>query len=374
MENLKNLLGITKEDEFFTKKIQKPKSYNHVKDNTLLVDNKNFMSDLLFLPETKKKYKYLFVITDLASNDFDFEPLKSKEPNELLKAVKTISKRKYIQLEKNDGQSLRTDSGKEFRGDFSDYLYKNSILHRIGHPNRHIQQANIERLNGTLGTLLNGYMASKEKVKGDYYKEWTEILPVIREELNKIRRVKLPDNIYTYNYPVWNAEKEIKNDITTTTDSKQEKVYEDIPPKYKVGDLVHVVLETPEDNLGAKQKGNFRNGDVRLTKEPHKIIKILYYHGPPYYRYLVNGFKGVSYQESELKPARENAVELFKVKAILDRKSINRKMHYKIWYSHELKKDASYQPKTELVKDIPDEIKKYDEMYKDNKKAVLKLM
>jgi len=359
---------------FLQKKIQKPKSYNHVKDNTLLVDNKNFMADLLFLPTTKKGFKYLFVITDLASNDFDFQELKSKEPNELLKAVKTISKRKYIQLEKNDGQSLRTDSGKEFRGEFGDYLYKNSILHRIGHPNRHIQQANIERLNGTLGTLLNGYMASKEKVKGDYYKEWTDVLPQIREELNKIRRAKLPDNIYTYNYPVWNAEKEIKNDSTKTTDSKQEKLYEDIPPKYKVGDLVHVVLETPEDTLGAKQKGNFRNGDVRLTKEPHKIIKILYYHGAPYYRYLVNGFKGVSYQEAELKPARENAVELFKVKAILDRKSINRKMHYKIWYSNELKKDASYQPKTELVKDIPEELKKYDEMYKDNKKAVLKLV
>ena len=92
------------------------------------------------------------------------------------------------------------------------------------------------------------------------------LLSLIR---NIIISLQWIDNIFTYIYPEWNAFKE----LPSTSKKEKEPRYEEIKPKYKVGDLVYVVLETPEDALGNKQSGLFRNGDYRLTKEPHKITK-----------------------------------------------------------------------------------------------------
>lgn len=160
-----------------------------------------------------------------------------------------------------------------------------------------------------------------------------------------MRKKKLPDNIFTYLYPTWNAEKIVNI-------KKNKKVeYELIKNKYKVGDLVYVALETPENALGQKMKGLFRNGDYRLTKEPHKILKILYYHGPPYYRYIVNGFDGVSYQEAELKPAKGETDEKFKVKKIIGKKTIKKVLYYKVWWKGYPKKEATFEPATNLIED-----------------------
>ena len=347
MNALKEQLGITGKQKTFTQTIQKPKHYNKVKDNTLLKENYNFMADLLFLPKTKQGFQYAFVIVDLATDEFDIEPIANKDSSNIVKAIYAISKRPYIQIKPDIGQSIRTDSGTEFQGSFKKWMYNNSILLRTAQPNRHIQVANVERLNGILGTLLNGYMNSKEEQTGKPYREWTDKIDLIRKDLNKIRKKKLPDDIFTYLYPSWNAEKEIKS----TSKKKKEIQYEIIEPKYKKGDLVYVVLETPENALGKKQKGLFRNGDYRLTKEPHKITKILYYHGPPYYRYLVNTFNGVSYQEAELRPATGEAEEKFKVKKIIGKKTIKKVLYYKVWWKGETRKEATYEPAQNLIDD-----------------------
>jgi hypothetical protein len=363
MNELQEALGISGKQKIFTKTIQKPKYYNKVKDNTLLKENYNFMADLLFLPKTKKGFQYLFVIVDLATDEFDYEPLKEKSSSEIVKAIYSIDKRPYIKINFDRGQSIRTDSGKEFEGSFGKWMYQHSILHRIAQPNRHIQVANVERLNGILGTLFNGYMNSIEEKTGKPYKEWTDKLDFIREKLNKIRKKKLPDNIFTYIYPEWNAFKVLFNKkYVKKKETETEPRYEEIKPKYKVGDLVYVVLETPEDALGNKQPGLFRNGDYRLTKEPHKITKLLYYHGPPYYRYIVSTFKGVSYQEAELKPAIGETDEKFKVKKIIGKKKIKKVLHYLVWFKGETKKEASWQPAQNLIDDgLQDYIDDYNE-------------
>ena len=118
MNALQEELGITAKQKTFTKTIQKPKYYNKVKDNVLLKEDFNFMADLLFLPTTKKGFKYLFVIVDLATDEFDMEPMKNKTPSDIVKAVYEINKRSFIKLYYENGQSLRTDSGTEFRGAF----------------------------------------------------------------------------------------------------------------------------------------------------------------------------------------------------------------------------------------------------------------
>jgi hypothetical protein len=291
----------------------------------------NFMADLLFLPTTKKDYKYAFVIVDLATDKFDIEPMTNKNSSDVLKALMKINNRGIIKIMKEHGQSIRTDSGSEFQGVFHKYLYDSSILHRIAQPNRHIQLANIERLNGILGRLFNDYMNSRELQTGKTYREWTDIVDILRTDLNDLRRKQLPEDIYTYHYPEWNGE--LKK------------------PKYNVGDLVYVKLETPEDTLGKKLKGNFRNGDYKWTREPHAITKMFYYHGPPYYRYAVNTFEGVSYQEAELKPAKGMANELFKVKQIIGKRRRNKQNEYLVWWKGYPKSESTWEKENQLIED-----------------------
>ena len=356
MNELKQLLNITNKQSTFTKNYKKPKFYDKIKDNIPLIENKNFMMDYLFLPETKKKFRYLLVVVDLATDEFDIEPMKDKKPQSVVDAILEMDKRKFIDIKDDEGQSIRTDAGNEFKGSFKTFCYKNSILLRQALPNRHIQLPNVERLNGTLGTLLNGYMNSQEIKTGKHFKEWTNVINILRNKLNELRKHKLPDNIFTYMYPHWDATVPIES----TSKKSKEITYKLIEPKYKVGDLVYVHLETPENALGEKQKGLFRNGDYKLSNIPKKITKVLYYAGKPYYRYLVSGYDGVSYQSDELKPANDETEEKFEVKQILKRKLVNKKYEYLIWWRGEKKSEASWEPRNNLMKSVPKLIKDYD--------------
>jgi len=76
MDNLIKKLGI---NEQFTKEIRGIK-FDKVKANAY--------PDLLHLPSTKYRYRYLLVITDLWSNNFDVEPIRNKTPEDVLKAMK----------------------------------------------------------------------------------------------------------------------------------------------------------------------------------------------------------------------------------------------------------------------------------------------
>lgn len=270
MDLLKKKLNI---DETFTKPIKNIK-YDSVKANVYPKANYNFMADLLHLPKTKYRYNYLFVIVDLYSNAFDCEPIRTKTPADVLAALKKILSRNYIP---EINASIRTDNSGEFGGIFHKWLYHENILHRIAEPNRHIQLANIENLNGVIGNLLNGYMNHKEIETGKIYRQWTDILDIIRSDLNEIRRK--PDG-------------DPRNDIMTPPIDKN--------PKYKIGDIVFVRSERPMSALGEIQPTNsFRKGDYRFDiKNPHTIKQILYY--PNNIRYIVTDKKKCSYSEPEL--------------------------------------------------------------------------
>ena len=102
------------------------------------------MADLLFLPLTKQKYRYILTVVDLATDEFDIEPLKDKEPKTVLAGLKAMYKRSYI---KEPYASIRTDAGNEFKGVFQKYLYDESLLHRTSLTARHSQTSNVESLN-----------------------------------------------------------------------------------------------------------------------------------------------------------------------------------------------------------------------------------
>jgi hypothetical protein len=282
MHKLVSELGI---DESFTKVRNKVKQYNDIKSNIPLIEDYNFMADILFLPTDSFGFKYLLVCLDLANDQFDIEPLKNKESTTTLKALKKMFTRPYLN---KPYASITTDQGTEFSGAFNQYLYDESIFHKVTKPGRHQQLGNIDSLIKQLGRLFNGLMNKQEMKTGKVSKAWTKYIPVVRDGLNKARLKKLPDNYDDeYIYAPLNLPIDKKGNI--------------IKNKYKIGDLVHVALDRPESVLGKKQTGTkFRTGDNRFDPKARKIIKVLYYNGKNTYRYMVEGIHNVSYAESDI--------------------------------------------------------------------------
>jgi hypothetical protein len=116
--SLINALGI---DESYTKAPKKPKVFTKVKDNVALIEDNNHQLDILHLPTTKFGYKYLLVAVDLATDEFDIEPLKQITSVTCLNAYQNMIQREYIRKPK---ASVSTDEGPEFKGVFNDWLKK----------------------------------------------------------------------------------------------------------------------------------------------------------------------------------------------------------------------------------------------------------
>ena len=335
-KGLLDKLGI---DETYTTAPKKYK-FDTIKQNTFPMQDYNFMMDTLALPETKEHFKYLLTVVDLWSDEVDFEPLKTTTADEALEAFKKIIKRPHLNLPK---ASIRSDNGVEFKGSFDEFLKSKKILHRFSLPYRHKQNANVENLNGLLGRILLTYLANKELKTKKQYKEWTDILPQVRTELNKIR--KKPDgNPFDLN-PI---------------------PYNTFEPKFKIGDIVIRKYEKPHDALGKREHGNFRKGDLRFNPtENLKIVKVLNY--PNNNRYILNTAPNVSYVESELKFVKDKE-EKFIVNRIIDKKVEKGKVYYKVWWLKYLKKDATWQLESDLIKDgLQDYIKFYENGVKAKK-------
>lgn len=330
MEVLKKKLNI---DDTFTKPPPKIKTYTKIKDVMTLIENFNMMADLLFLPLTSRGNKYLFVITDLATNEFDIEPIKDKKAIHTLDALKNIIKRnKWIGKPK---ASIRTDNGTEFKKEFDKYLKDNNIFHSVSMPYRHQQLSAVESLNKQIGYLLNGYMNGIEKKTGKIFKDWDDdkILNLIRKELNNHRKVKAAyteDNIF---------------------DKAKDNINISVEPKFKVGDIVHYKLSYPENALGQKQPtANFRVGDYRYSSIPKEIINVFNYPGKVPYRYQLKDMDNVTFSDKELILSKEKK-QKYKVKKIIGKKKENNKTYYLVWWDGYNKKESTFEEEKELIKD-----------------------
>jgi hypothetical protein len=330
-------LGIKKNVIELTKELKKPKYYTKIKDNIPLREDLNHMADLMELPMDKKGFRYLLVIVDLATNEFDIEPLKIKTAENVYTSLKTIFKRKYLN---EPGASLATDDGNEFKGVFNKWLKEKNIFHKISLPGRHRQTSSVESLNKSLGFLFNAYMNQKEIDTGNIYTNWTDVVDVIRIELNKIR--KKPEESITKIYPSINLETK---------------------PKFKVGDIVFYKSEVPLSALGKKQTtANFRVGDFRYNVEKKKIVRILFYAGKVPYRYLLEGISNASFTEDEL-ILTDKKESTYVIKRIIGRKKIRNKIFYLVWWKGYLKKDATFVEKHKLLEDgVGDYIDEYENL------------
>ena len=335
MKSILQNLGI---DETYTKEVNKPKYFTKVRDNIPHKADWNFMADLIEMPLTKKKNKYILVCVDLATREFDIEPLKNKEAITVYNAFKKMFKRPYINEPK---YSLSTDGGTEFKEVVSEWLYDKSIYHKIALKGRHTQMSVVESLNKQLERIFNGYMNKIEEETKQTYNEWDTITNIVRVEMNKLRKIKEIDPVLE-KYPIFNSRKE---------------------PKYKVGDIVYRQSDVPLNALGHEQNTDkWRVSDYRFDKVPRKIIKILYFSGKVPYRYMITGIKNASYTELQLLPAKNETEEKYNIKKIIDKKIVKGKPQYLIWWDKFLKKDSTWVKENSLIevgyKDLFDAFKK----------------
>lgn len=196
---------------------------------------------------------------------------------------------------------LVSDKGSEFKNVFHRYLWDNNIFHKQTIKGRHSQLASVDSLIATLGRIFNAYMNMKEEKTGKVSKNWIEIIPIVRKELNKIRKVDI-DTLKKENDKNPQLVETTTSKIVKEKDGKEKIVKEFKKTRYKVGDKVYRLLEVPKNTLGKDQYGSFREGDVRIEKESRKITEIVYMNGPgEYARYILEGVENVSYRASELR-------------------------------------------------------------------------
>ena len=301
--SLKPIYSLLNIDNKLTKKrVRSQREYNSFEDNIRLEKNCNYMSDILFLPTAKYGFKYLLIVLDIATRQFDCEKLKNKDSTTVLKAFKKICNNSdYLTIPK---YSLITDSGSEFKGLFQDYLYNESIFHKTIMKGNHTAMSPIDNLCYQLGKILNDYMSSVELQTGKVYKQWPDIIDTVIIEMNKIRKRELPD-INEFDTRFVNDIKQIRKiSNNKKTGEKIETIEQEfIKPKFRVGQLVHVLLKTPRNILGKNQSTlNFRAGDMTVDPERREITEVLMMNGKgPLYRYLVDGYRHVSFSESQLR-------------------------------------------------------------------------
>jgi hypothetical protein len=351
MDKIKKLLDIDDDVDQFTKVPKKDKGFTKVKDVVTQIEDYNLMADLLQLPETSRGNNWLLNIVDLATNEFDMEPVPNKESETIKKAMETIFKRKYVKMPK---ASLRTDNGTEFKGEVDKYLKDNDVFHSVSMPYRHTQLSVVESLNKQIAYLLNSYMSSKEFKTKAVYKDWDDpkILELVRVNLNELRKKKAP---YT--------EKTIFDHVDEEVNLKKE-------PKFKVGDIVHYALTYPENALGQKQPtAKFRTGDFRWSPVPKKIKQVFYYTGAIPFRYMLDEMPEVSFTENQLMKSKEEE-QKFVVKEIIGEKTQKKKKFYLVWWKG-YKKDteSTWEPEEQLIEDG---LEDYIQQFKDKKKETAK--
>lgn len=294
-------------------------------------------ADLLHLPNDDG-YRYLLVVTDIATRLTDAEPLKDKTSKNVAKALMKIFKRKILKTPNR----LEVDAGSEFQGEFKT-AFKNMFNILVKIAGRHRQQSVVEHKNYILGTILNKRMLAEEINNDVESTSWRDILPKVIKLVNHHFSRK-PEIIHSYD--------EIKTD----------KFSEDVLP---IGTTVRIQLDNPIGYSNeSKLHGKFRVGDIRWTKQTYKITDFYLRPQQPV-MYQVNDNKKVAYTKYQLQVVRENeenpnpaSQKKYVVEKLLKRFKKKKEIYFLVkWKNYDT---PTEEPRKSLMKDIPEMIKAYE--------------
>ena len=359
---IQNLLSGKKSKTNVVDQLYKQPQKDKDGDNTTFTYiSKNYIQflDCLYLPNDKG-FIYALVLTDQGSRLVDLEPLKNRSCLDIIKALKIIYKRKIL----NKPKVIVTDSGSEFKKEFTDAMKDIGIDHKTAKPGRHRSVALVERKNQTIGKIIHKILVQNELATGHPSSQWItyakELIKLINNEVitrNKsIKEVPLNEQTMTYN-----KKKPVK--------------------MLDVGDKVRVALDNPQDINGKALIGKFRSGDIRWNLTIRTIKQVLIEPEQPI-MYLLDGKVGplkiepVGYTYNQLQKVSKNEKEViepilqedinrYEINKIIDRKKIGRSYQYLVlWKNLPRNDNKSWETKKKLVEDLGvDFIKRVDKRF-----------
>ena len=206
-------------------------------------------ADLIYLPTDRFGYKYCLTVVDAYDGKCDAEPLKKKYASSITKAFEKIYNRGILQIP----NTIQFDSGTEFKGETAEKFkedYKARIKYAL--TNRHRQNSMVERKNREIGTTIMKFQNEKELEKKKTVKGWVKYLPSLITAINKhVEKRK---------------RRKLTGEVLYTNKSK------DLIPLHS---KVRHVLDYPIDVNGKRIGNTFRAGDIRWSKEPQTVEKII---------------------------------------------------------------------------------------------------
>jgi hypothetical protein len=338
---------------------QPPKDING--DNTVFTrTSPNYFQylDLLYLPNDKG-FIYCLVITDQGSRLVDCEPLKDRKSSDIVKALETIYKRKILLKPK----VIITDSGSEFKKDFSTALQKQGIQHKIIKAGRHRSVALVERKNQTIGKIIHKLILQVEINSGIPSSQWTSyiknLVSLINIEVKKREKQKpnIPIEKQSFTY---NPDKPIK--------------------MLNVGDKVRVSLDNPQDINGNPLIGRFRKSDIRFNPKIRTVKYVLMEPEEPI-MYLLDGnigplkIESVGYtynqlqkvsatEQNTVQPVLNEDINRFEFKKIWERRKSGRTYEYLVQWKNYPKNQSTWEKRKPLVEDLGENfMKKIDNLF-----------
>jgi hypothetical protein len=302
-------------------------------------------ADLLYLPEDDsklgKKAKYLLVVTDIGSGLVDSRPLASRTANVVLKAMKEIyASGKYLKEPKR----IHLDAGSEF-SEFAAYFKTKNIGVRIAATGRHSQQALVENVNKSIGSVIHKLQMNDEIASGYEEKRWVHFLPDIMDLMNANAKKNHPKDLKVLDEKRKFTPSLCKGDECET---------------YMEGQLVRVALDFPKSVDGKRLHGLFRASDARWSLKPSKVEKVLIYANSPI-RYVIEGYKNNTFSKAELKEYSSKNQQKMKltndqqiIDKLLDKKVEKRNTYFLVRWEEKDEPD-SWQIASELPKEMIDE-------------------
>ena len=302
-------------------------------------------ADLLFLPNDQG-YKYALVCVDIATRKIDAEPLKTKKPTEVLKALKKIWARGYLN---KPSVFFKTDDGNEFKGEVEKYFKDNGMIPMVGKSGRSRSQSVVEAVNLMLGKVIAIKHRNDEIANDDFEDDWVDDLPIIVKEYNE----------YVDEKDEYRKSKK--------KPSRKKVIYDDMEIKapnklFEIGDLVHIPLDKPTNFKNERLPGNFRAGDLKRERELRKITDILV--GDPIV-YKVEGLPNTVYTYEMLMPDTKKGKpkatkEKYEVEKILEKRKRNNAIEYLVKWKNYGNSNNEWIKRTQLIKEVPELIKDFE--------------
>lgn len=235
-----------------------------------LIDMDAFLS-------SNNKWRYILNVVDIFSRKVWLAKLKRKEANDVMLEFESICERAGVKCD-----SLISDNGKEWLGEFQQFCRDNDIQQRF--TRSYSPQANgvVERSNKDIRKIIRSYLIENNNLK------WYNLLNKVEENKNNSYHSSIkgiPNNIWVANKDKLSN----RNLPETTTDNPRLKARLNIVKKalkeikkfketdnFEVGDIVRVKMSSIFANVRKALKAKEgKNIVVTYTPELFRVRKVI---------------------------------------------------------------------------------------------------